>query len=219
MQEWLPRSQGISGDYCNVVLPMSAFTRCAPIMFLVLLVTQGLTACVTQQPQETIGAVPGIAWQLRLRPSLPETGEIRQISQLVTATYGADSATLPFYIELSGKSLVMTAIASWGGPLFSVQYDGRQVSVVPPQVAIPGLEPEYVLADFMLTYWPLSALAPALGELGITVTDDELLRTVKSHGGTLIEIRYSQEERWQSTVSLVQKELNYNISITPVAVQ
>jgi len=188
-------------------------------MLILLLATQCLVACSTQMTQETIGTPAPTAWQLSLRPPLPETGDTRPISQLVTVTYAGDSATLPFYIELSPESLVMTAIAGWGGPLFSVRYDGKQISVVPPQVVIPGLEPEYVLADFMLTYWPLSALAPTLSRQGITIKDEELLRTVKSHDGVLIEIRYSQKERWQSEVSLSQRELNYQISITPVPAQ
>lgn len=198
---------------------MNALSRLARAVFFALLVAQGLVACATQIPQEADDTPSQTPWQLRLKPPLPETGETLHISQLVTATHAGDSATLPFYIELSRESLIMTAIASWGGPLFSVKYDGRQVSVVPPQVAIPGLEPEYVLADFILTYWPLSELAPALSEQGITVTDQELFRTIESNDGTLIEIRYSQKERWQSTVSLLQQELDYSISITPVSAQ
>ncbi|MCJ7557925.1 MAG: DUF3261 domain-containing protein [Gammaproteobacteria bacterium] len=196
---------------------MNTISRCTRTVLLGVLATQGLIACSTQRAQETIGTPAPTAWQLSLKPPLPGTGGTRRISQLVTITHAGDSATIPFYIELSAESLVMTAIASWGGPLFSVRYDGKQVSVVPPQVEIPGLEPEYILADFILTYWPLSALVPALNEQGITVREDTLLRSVESRDRTLIEIRYSQEQRWQSAVSLFQKELNYQISITPVA--
>ncbi|TCI03292.1 DUF3261 domain-containing protein [Corallincola luteus] len=139
------------------------------------------------------------------------------LSQLVTFHYDTRTEALPFVISLSSDEILMSAIASWGSPLFVLRYDGHDITFLQAPIVDIALKPEYILGDFFLTYWPTNSLANALKPLGFTIADDGLTRQVWQDGLLVMTIQYQHNSRWRSAVELVHHQLNYQLNIQPLS--
>jgi hypothetical protein len=86
---------------------------------------------------------------------------------------------------------------------------------------MPGVEitAEQVLRDIMLAYWPRQSWQPYLSQQELRMEDDGVERLISNHDGKLVyRIKYHGEnsQRWYSSLSLEQLQLNYHLVITPI---
>lgn len=157
----------------------------------------------------------------QLKMSLDHIDNPLTVSQLVTFKFGERQDSLPFILELSKQQMVMSAIASWGSPLFVLTYDGKKIDYIQAPIIETGLKPEYILTDLFLTFWPINSLNDTLAELGYNVEDKDNIRKIFNNDQLIIEIIYqgqlsSETLRWQNSVEFIQHQLDYQLSIQPL---
>ncbi|MDP2591172.1 DUF3261 domain-containing protein [Vibrio splendidus] len=138
-----------------------------------------LSACsmVSQQPT---GASVSINNDTELALPLPaELGYSLTASQLISATWEADTQQLPVQVEVTADKVVLAGFSSWGTRILSLQYQNQ---VIDTQV-LSGLgatlpQPEQVLFNLMLTLWPTEAWTQPLQTIGWHLVDTDNTRTV-----------------------------------------
>jgi hypothetical protein len=177
-----------------------------------------LTACAgTRADRNTHGQLHE-PWQLSIRPPFYDVEQPKHLTQLITISYKEQVNAIPFYIDLSTTDLTVSAVAPWGSPLFTLRYDGKEVSHLQTSTEGQGLDPEYVLSDMLLAYWPVSLLLPELAKQQMEITDKGEHRKITKGERTLVDIWYSlPDQKWSSTIKLEQLDLGYQISIQPLS--
>jgi hypothetical protein len=101
----------------------------------------------------------------------------------------------------------------------SAEYNGERIHQ--RQLPMPGVEitAEQVLRDIMLAYWPRQSWQPYIPQQGLRMEDDGVERLISNRDGKLVyRIKYhgDNSQRWYSSLSLEQLQLNYHLVITPI---
>lgn len=133
--------------------------------------------------------------------------------QLLTGEVNDQRQSLVVLMNADGKTLSLAGLSAVGVRLFLVTWDGKVIHTE-QSVVVPQLPPaSQVLADVMLSHWPLSAWQHQL-PAGWTLTDvgdSRLLRD--NHGQTVTEIHYLNRRGQRVPVSITQHVFHYHIAI------
>ncbi|MBV8042770.1 DUF3261 domain-containing protein [Pluralibacter sp.] len=147
--------------------------------------------------------------------TLPPPGITPAISsqQLLTGRFNGQSQSLLVLLNADDKKLTLAGLSSVGIRLFLATYDDRGIHTEQSVVA-PQLPPaSQVLADVMLSHWPLSAWQPQLPK-GWTLLDKGDKRELRDARGRLVTgITYLQRKGKREPVSIEQHAFNYHITI------
>jgi Protein of unknown function (DUF3261) len=102
-----------------------------------------------------------------------------------------------------------------GGPrMFTIDYDGRHVTVQKNTGVPNALQPERLLNDLQLTLWPRLALQQALEHSSWTVAEpDPRTRRLARDGKLVAEVHYATPDPWTGRAWLVNFERRYSITI------
>lgn len=179
-----------------------------------------LAGCVSMQHNlataKGLPIAPGVVMPL---PKLSTLDLHLTASQLLTAHYGKKAITSQVQVEINSHKLVMVAFGGWGGEVFSINYNGKQIksSHLPMPHAAVGVQS--VLRDFLLTYTPLGKLQKLLQSQDITVVQTGRVRKLQVAGKTIIKIVYAHANPWQGSVRLYNYLRHYKINITTLSMQ
>lgn len=183
-----------------------------PVLALLLLMLGG---CATNSPS---GTQPQ-AWLKRgVQVKLPAPALDKPVSQqqLLTATVSGKQQSLLVLLNADGKSLQLAGLSPLGIRLFKVVYD--QTGIHTEQaIKIEGLPPaNQVLADIMLSYWPVQSWQPLL-PAGWTFDEQPLRRTLlDNEGHAVTRIDYVAQGDTRQPVSITQMAFHYQITIQNV---
>ena len=178
-----------------------------------------LTGCSSQM------APPSAALDRHHTVALPAPamtpGFYRQ--QLLTVTLpqqpGAGKSLLTV-LEVSDKGVVLVGLSPLGVRLFRIDYDatGIRSEQLPALSALGALPPiNQVLADVMLSYWPIARWQPLL-PAGWTLQDQALRRELRDERGQLVsEIHYRQMGAYREPVRLWHHLFGYQLQIQTLA--
>jgi len=174
-----------------------------------------LGGCATQPPASTLPQAwlkPGV--QVKLPSPLLEKPVSQQ--QLLTATVKGKQQSLLVLLNADGKSLQLAGLSPLGIRLFKVVYDQQGIHTE-QAIKIDGLPPaNQVLADIMLSYWPVERWQPLL-PAGWRLDDQPLRRTLRdNHGATITRIDYLPKGATRQPVSITQQAFHYQITIQNV---
>lgn len=179
-------------------------------LFLMLLALV-LSGCRTapKNPTPTAWLKPGVQVTLP-SPTLPVPVSYQQ---LLTGRFNGQSQSLLVMMNADGQSLSLAGLSSVGVRLFLVNWDGKTIhteqSVVTPQLP-PASQ---VLADVMLSHWPISAWTTAL-PAGWTLTDVGDRRELRdNHGALITRIAYLRRDGQRVPISITQYVFGYQIAI------
>lgn len=183
-----------------------------PVLALFLFMLGG---CTTSSPS---GTRPQ-AWlkrgvQVKLPPPLLDKPVSQQ--QLLTATVNGKHQSLLVLLNADGKSLQLAGLSPLGIRLFKVVYD--QTGIHTEQaIKMEGLPPaNQVLADIMLSYWPVQIWQPLL-PAGWTFDEQPLRRTLlDNEGHAVTRIDYVAQGNSRQPVSITQMAFHYQITIQNV---
>lgn len=183
-----------------------------PVLALLLFMLGG---CATSSPS---GTRPQ-AWlkrgvQVKLPPPLLDKPVSQQ--QLLTATVNGKHQSLLVLLNADGKSLQLAGLSPLGIRLFKVVYD--QTGIHTEQaIKMEGLPPaNQVLADIMLSYWPVQIWQPLL-PAGWTFDEQPLRRTLlDNEGHAVTRIDYVAQGNSRQPVSITQMAFHYQITIQNV---
>ncbi|MDH2898921.1 MULTISPECIES: DUF3261 domain-containing protein [Rahnella] len=183
-----------------------------PVLALLILMLGG---CAINSPS---GTEPQ-AWLKRgVQVKLPAPLLDKPVSQqqLLTATVNGKQQSLLVLLNADGKSLQLAGLSPLGIRLFKVVYD--QTGIHTGQaIKIEGLPPaNQVLADIMLSYWPVQSWQPLL-PAGWTFDEQPLRRTLlDNEGHAITRIDYVTQGGTRQPVSITQMAFHYQITIQNV---
>lgn len=172
-----------------------------------------LAGCSHSQPDN--GARPQAWLEPGTRVTLPKPGISPAFSsqQLLTGSFNGNTQSLLVMLNADSQKVTLAGLSSVGIRLFLVTYDDKglhsEQSVVMPQLP-PASQ---VLADVMLSHWPLSAWLPQLPK-GWTLIDIGDKRELRNARGKLItEISYLNRNGQRVPIAIAQQVFKYHITI------
>ncbi|WP_370627409.1 DUF3261 domain-containing protein [Enterobacter cloacae] len=187
---------------------MNAFYRAAALAAMLL-----LAGC--SHSTDTEETRP-LAWlQPGTQVTLPPPGITPAIrsQQLLTGRFNGQTQSLLVLLNADGQKVTLAGLSSVGIRLFLATYDNTGIHTE-QSVVMPQLPPaSQVLADVMLSHWPLSAWQPQLPK-GWTLKDTGTRRELRNPDGKLVtEIVYLQRNGKREPISIAQHVFKYHITI------
>ncbi len=150
-----------------------------------------------------------------VKVTLPAPGIEPAINQqqLLTGTFKGKQQSLLVLLSADQQQLTLAGLSSLGIRLFRVTYDGTGIHTEQSMV-LPEMPPaSQVLADIMLSHWPIAAWQPHLPQ-GWTLKDSGDRRQLRdNHGKLITEIRYLQRGAQREPISIQQFAFGYQILI------
>lgn len=156
------------------------------------------------------------AWlQPGTRVTLPPPGISPAVSsqQLLTGSFNGQTQSLLVMLNADAHKVTLAGLSSVGIRLFTATYDETGIHTE-QSIVVPQLPPaSQVLADVMLSHWPISAWQPQLPK-GWTLTDNGDRRELRNASGKLVtEIVYLQRKGKREPISIEQHVFKYHITI------
>ncbi|MDX7997953.1 DUF3261 domain-containing protein [Xenorhabdus sp. Reich] len=152
---------------------------------------------------------PGVRVSLPAPTITPAINE----QQLLTATMKGKQQSLIVLLSANEQHLSLAGLSSLGIRLFKLDYDQNGIHAE-QSIVLPELPPaNQVLADIMLSYWPISAWQPRL-PAGWMLKDSGNLRQLHDKDGKLItEIHYDTPNGKRRPIRVQQFIFGYDIAI------
>ncbi|WP_320716669.1 DUF3261 domain-containing protein [Enterobacter bugandensis] len=156
------------------------------------------------------------AWlQPGTKVTLPPPGISPAVSsqQLLTGSFNGQTQSLLVMLNADAHNVTLAGLSSVGIRLFLATYDESGIHTE-QSIVVPQLPPaSQVLADVMLSHWPISAWQPQLPK-GWTLTDNGDRRELRNASGKLVtEIVYLQRKGKREPISIEQHVFKYHITI------
>ena len=156
------------------------------------------------------------AWlQPGTRVTLPPPGISPAVSsqQLLTGSFNGQTQSLLVMLNADAHKVTLAGLSSVGIRLFLATYDETGIHTE-QSIVVPQLPPaSQVLADVMLSHWPISAWQPQLPK-GWTLTDTGDRRELRNASGKLVtEITYLNRKGKRVPISIEQHVFKYHITI------
>lgn len=170
-----------------------------------------LTGCASKPDESRPEAwlEPGV------KVTLPAPGTEPAFSQqqLLTGTFKGKKQSLLVLLSADSQQLTLAGLSSLGIRLFKVTYDSSGIHTE-QSIVLPEMPPaSQVLADIMLSHWPIAAWQPHL-PAGWTLKESGDRRQLRDPQGKLVtEIRYLQRGDRREPVSVQQFAFGYQILI------
>lgn len=187
---------------------MKAFYRAAALASVLL-----LAGC--SHSTHTDGSRPQAWLQPGTKVTLPPPGITPAVSsqQLLSGTFNGQTQSLLVMLNADAHKVTLAGLSSVGISLFLATYDDSGIHTE-QSIVVPQLPPaSQVLADVMLSHWPLSAWQPQLPK-GWTLKDSGDRRELRNPSGKLVtEIIYLQRKGKREPISIEQHVFNYHITI------
>lgn len=177
-----------------------------------------LAGCVLvraqQAPQED--AAPGA---LAAPPAFPllspaSFGGTARLEQVLHAAYGETEMSLVCHVSVDPAQLTVLGTTALGQRVFSLSYDGRTLKSERSSFAPKELQPERIVADLQLAFWPAAALKAALAGSGWSLTEPRPgLRRLARDGRIWSETHAAGAEAPPGRLWLVNLAYGYSIDI------
>ncbi|MGS4546455.1 DUF3261 domain-containing protein [Enterobacter roggenkampii] len=147
--------------------------------------------------------------------TLPPPGISPAVSsqQLLTGSFNGQTQSLLVMLNADAHKVTLAGLSSVGIRLFLATYDETGIHTE-QSIVVPQLPPaSQVLADVMLSHWPISAWQPQLPK-GWTLTDTGDRRELRNASGKLVtEIVYLQRKGKREPIGIEQHVFKYHITI------
>jgi len=175
-----------------------------------------LSACAG--PSLGVKADPAVqagADTLLFAPLAPSTlGHAVDAEQVLSAAYGARESTLRCIVTVEADVLQVVGLTASGQRVFSLRYDGAQIDGERSPFAPEQIDPQHILADIQLAFWPLAPVAAAAAERGWQVSEPRPgLRRVTGNGRIVAEVHYADADPWNGRLWLSNFVAGYSLDI------
>jgi len=148
-------------------------------------------------------------------PGVADLTENMDATQVLVAEYDDRSYSFQVQLEFRPGTMTMAAVTLWGGTLFSISYDGA-VLRTQGLLETQDLNPEYLLADVLLTYWDPERVNEWLEGGVLEVSRNSVQRTVSRGGEAVVEISHEEEDPWVGRTHFTHLERGYALDIRTV---
>ncbi|MFA3762159.1 DUF3261 domain-containing protein [Yersinia sp. 2544 StPb PI] len=186
------------------------YKRCGVLLVLALLIVGCASSPDQTQPKAWLK--PGV------RVALPQPTLAQPINQqqLLTATAQGKQQSLLVLLQADGQRLTLVGLSPLGIRLFKVSYDLQGIHLE-QTMKIVGLPPaNQVLADIMLSYWPIISWRPLLPGNWRLVDEGDTRRLYDDKNQIVTEIRYQLSGNTRKPITIEQFVFHYRITIQNV---
>ncbi|MCC3703910.1 DUF3261 domain-containing protein [Rouxiella badensis] len=183
--------------------------------WLLMIMALMLAGCATHPTPDTLPQAwlkPGV----RVRLPSPQLNEKLEQQQLLTGTVDGKQQSLLVLLNANGKTLQLAGLSPLGIRLFKVDYDAAGIHTE-QTIKISQLPPaNQVLADIMLSYWPVDRWQPLL-PTGWRLVDNGMTRTlIDDAGQPVTQIDYQNQGGKRQPIAITQHVFHYHIAIQNV---
>ena len=188
-------------------------------LFFLCFILPWLAACVSMQPNPNMTPTVTVGEQQAITLPTPLALHMQlTATQSLSAQYGQKQYTTQVEVEATKQRLVLVALSGWGGQVFSIDYDGKQIhsSSLPMKNSQVGIH--HVLTDFIFTYASDDVINTMLQGTSMTLETTTKQRQILQHGKPIIQIDYQYTNPWQGQVTLHNLALHYTVTLTTVSV-
>lgn len=173
-----------------------------------------LTGC-SHTTQNSDSTRPQAWLQPGTKVTLPAPGITPALNsqQLLTGSFNGKTQSLLVMLNANAQKVTLAGLSSVGIRLFLATYDATGIHTE-QSIVVPQLPPaSQVLADVMLSHWPIDAWLPQLPK-GWTLKDKGDRRELRNADGELVtEIVYLQRKGKREPISIEQHVFHYHITI------
>lgn len=180
--------------------------------WLLIMLTILLAGCASR-PDSSTQAQAWLKPGVRVSLPAPRLNEKLDQQQLLTGTVDGKQQSLWVLLNANGQTLQLAGLSPLGIRLFKVLYDGSGIHTE-QAIKIAHLPPaNQVLADIMLSYWPINRWQPLL-PAGWKLVDQDTTRTLFDESGQVVtQIDYVSENGERQPVAITQHAFHYHIAI------
>jgi len=169
-----------------------------------------LSGCALMQPEQ-------VAAKPELMPIAQPLGPARRIVQQINAVWTDRQESLLAVLELDAKHIAMAGLSNDGLSLFNLAYDGNTVVSDKSPLLPESLNPEFIISDLQLVYWPIAELQKKL-PVGWRLEEADKKRFLTIRGKKQVEVNYlSPDPVWPKAVELVNFQYNYRLNIKTIS--
>jgi len=185
----------------------------------------GLTGCATKQLNKNrIDITKNVDVELLSPQSF---GEEISLSQLAEFSVGDNHHELLFQTEITKDKVVVVGLMPSGVRLFSIVYDGTEITSEGYSSLIEKIKPGYLLADMQLSLWPIDEIRNRFkyssecfrsNRCLIKDSTKERYRKLEIEGNEIVSIHYKMGELYRDEIFFYHKARDYSIKLTPLDV-
>lgn len=140
------------------------------------------------------------------------------LTQSVTTKHVNAEYKMLAQIEIDRNSLIFVGMTPFGQHLFSIEYKNNRYHYDVAPILQDRIKPEYLLADFQLSYWPTKLLQTRLSGGVIQVVANR--RSIYRDDDTkVVDISYEYPGLWSGTVAFKHLERDYSVFVKTLAVE
>jgi hypothetical protein len=169
-----------------------------------------LSGCMLIQPGQ-------VAAKPELMPIAQPLGPARRVVQQINAAWADRQESLLAVLELDAKHIAMAGLSNDGLSLFNLTYDGNTVVSDKSPLLPEPVNPEFIIADLQLVYWPIAILQKNL-PVGWRLEEVDKKRYLTISGKKQVEVNYlSPDPVWPKAVELVNFQYDYRLNIKTIS--
>ena len=139
-------------------------------------------------------------------------------TQILTAHAMKHTYTSQVALEINPAHIVLVALGSFGGQLFSINYNGSTIQSKALPIQHAGIGIQQTLLDVILSYAPLSVLKNMFYGTDVRLITHARYRSFEWHKKPVIDIHYQHNNHWHGRVTLRNFQKHYRIQIKTVSV-
>lgn len=178
---------------------------------MILLCSLCLAACAGKpnntRPQAWLK--PGVKVTLPAPAMVPPVNE----QQLLTGSFKGQQQSLLVLLNADEHQLSLAGLSSLGIRLFRITYDEHGIHTE-QSIVLPDMPPaSQVLADIMLSHWPVSAWRPQLPKGWLLEDRGDQRVLLDADGNVVTEIQYMNRNGRREPISVRQRVFGYHIVI------
>ena len=196
---------------------MNVASKCALLLLMPLL----LGGCVAGLPifgKELRDSQAVLARDLICEiPPQNAAGEDVSAAQTLTMTHRGKVYTFDAQIQMTAAGIDLVALDGLGRRAITIRWHGGGIDSSRASWIPTLVRPADVLANLMIVYLPLTAVAPALSACGATLTETADGRVVSNGKKDVIAVTYEPGTGWNCGAHLHNTSLDLRIDIKSVA--
>ncbi|TRW93216.1 DUF3261 domain-containing protein [Candidatus Methylobacter oryzae] len=150
-------------------------------------------------------------------PIAQPLGPARRIVQQINAVWADRRESMLAVLELDARHIAMSGLSNDGLSLFNLTYDGNTVVSDKSPLLPESVNPEFIIADLQLVYWPIAELQKKLpADWRLEAAQNKRILTAGNN--KQVEVNYlSADPDWPKAVELVNFRYNYRLNIKTIS--
>lgn len=155
----------------------------------------------------------------------------RSVTQKAEIKVDTSRHELMTQLEIDPSNMTLVGLAPLGQALFTLIYDGQNLTSEQSILLGSEFKAEYLLAMIQLIYWPeetvnahlrgakiisIDCAAPSCRTIYANYDASLNVLSNRRHDDTVLNIEYSHKNKWQAEIKLDIPQANFELKITPI---